>query len=87
MSAPNDGGPAFPTPDTYHANGQVEYGNCGMSLRDWFAGKACQAMVGVATEMSLKGIGPAPSPETIAYWAYCQSDAMLAVREESGGAQ
>jgi hypothetical protein len=44
-------------------------------------------MVGVATEMSLKGIGPAPSPETIAYWAYCQSDAMLAVREESGGAQ
>jgi hypothetical protein len=72
-------GPAFPV--------NVNDENAGMSLRDWFAGQALQAMVGVATEMSLKGIGPAPSPETIAYWAYCQSDAMLAAREENGGAQ
>lgn len=34
-----DGGPAFPVPDTYHPNGQVEYGATGMSLRDWFAGR------------------------------------------------
>jgi hypothetical protein len=59
----------------------------GMTLRDWFAGQAMQSMVSVATEMSLKGIGPAPSPETIAYWAYCQSDAMLAAREEKEGTQ
>lgn len=37
MSTPNDGGAAFPTPDTIHANGQVQYGRSGMSLRDWFA--------------------------------------------------
>jgi hypothetical protein len=82
MSAPiNDGGPAFPWTDPEITTGQPGP-HCGMTLRDWFAGQALQAMVGVATEMSLKGIGPAPSPETIAYWAYCQSDAMLFAREE-----
>jgi hypothetical protein len=86
MSTPNDGGPAFPHHETT-STGESFNEHHGMTLRDWFAGQALQAMVGVATEMSLKGIGPAPSPETIAYWAYCQSDAMLAVREESGGAQ
>ena len=40
MSQINDGGPAFPVPDTYHPNGQVQYGATGMSLRDWFAGNA-----------------------------------------------
>lgn len=44
MSEINDGGPAFPVPDTVpdtvHTNGQVEYGSPGMSLRDWFAGQA-----------------------------------------------
>jgi hypothetical protein len=84
MSAPNDGGPAFPLAGS---NDYSYEPNDGMTLRDWFAGQALQSMVSVATEMSLKGIGPAPSPETIAYWAYCQSDAMLAVREESGGDQ
>ena len=44
MSKTNDGGPAFPVPDTYHQNGQVEYGATGMSLRAWYAGKA---LVGV----------------------------------------
>jgi hypothetical protein len=40
MSTPNDGGPAFPCPDTYHPSGQIQYGPTGMSLRDWFAGQA-----------------------------------------------
>jgi hypothetical protein len=38
----NDGGPAFPVPDVYHPNGQIEYGSPGMSLRAYFAGQALQ---------------------------------------------
>ena len=39
MNAANDGGPAFPVPDTHHPDGQIQYGANGMSLRDWFAGQ------------------------------------------------
>lgn len=36
MSTPiNDGGPAFPCTREQH-----EYGLCGISMRDWFAGQA-----------------------------------------------
>jgi hypothetical protein len=42
MAEINDGGPAFSVPDTYHPNGQVQYGTTGMSLRDWFAGQASE---------------------------------------------
>ncbi len=35
----NDGGPAFPRPNTDYCVGQV-----GMTLRDWFAGQALTAM-------------------------------------------
>ena len=41
----NDGGPAFPSPDTVHPNGQVQYGTFGMTLRDWFAGQALVAVI------------------------------------------
>jgi len=36
----NDGGPAFPVPDSHYPNGQVQYGCNGMSLRAYFAGQA-----------------------------------------------
>jgi hypothetical protein len=42
MSPINDGGPAFPVPDTYHPNGQVQFGSSGMSLRDYFAAHASE---------------------------------------------
>jgi hypothetical protein len=35
--AKNDGGPAFPVPDSHDANGQVQYGANGMSLRQYAA--------------------------------------------------
>jgi hypothetical protein len=35
MSAPTDGGPAFP----------VEFGTAGMTLRDWFAGMALSGLI------------------------------------------
>ena len=41
----NDGGPAFPMPDSHHANGQVQYGHLGMTLRDYFAAAALQGIL------------------------------------------
>jgi len=75
MSEPiNDGGPAFPIPDTLHANGQVQYGANGMSLRDWFAG---QALANYALQYQEKLTG-----EDIASQCYSLADAMLAAREK-----
>ncbi|MES2706105.1 MAG: hypothetical protein V4726_05815 [Verrucomicrobiota bacterium] len=49
MSAPiNDGGAAFPAPDDYRQDGTPVYGPKnldGMTLRDWFAGKALQGQL------------------------------------------
>lgn len=69
----NNGGPAFPTPDT-EVLGGVSVGNPGMSLRDWFAGKALQ---GMAQWRQLKEI---ESQEDVASTAYSVADAMLAER-------
>lgn len=38
----NDGGPAFPVPDSHNANGDIQYGHTGMSLRNYIAIKAMQ---------------------------------------------
>jgi hypothetical protein len=47
MSTPiNDGGTAFPVPDSHYANGQVQYGTSGMSLRAYIAAKAMQSIIG-----------------------------------------
>jgi hypothetical protein len=35
MSKINDGGPAFPVPDSTMPNGQVQFGTLGMSLREY----------------------------------------------------
>lgn len=69
----NDGGPAFPVPDTHHANGQVQYGSNGMSLRDWFAGQA----------LSSRGMyGANVREKEVAAECYTIADAMLAAREK-----
>lgn len=76
MSAPKDGGPAFPVADSHHANGQVQYGHNGMTLRDWFAGQHINGVSGSewAGEMH---------PEYLAELSYVVADAMLAERENS----
>lgn len=92
MSAANDGGPAFPVPDSHHANGQVQYGANGMSLRDWLASQATQDDVegfmpdGVAECAQMLGIefsewnsAHYAQLRCRAKWAY--ADAMLAARE------
>ena len=43
MSAPNDGGSAFPHPGYHGIDGKfVDVPHQGMTLRDWFAGLALQ---------------------------------------------
>jgi len=37
MSDPNE--PAFPIPNTYHANGQIEYGPTSITYRQWMCGQ------------------------------------------------
>ena len=83
MSEPiNDGGPAFPVPMfAREADGQpmsaTEYGLGGMSLRDWFAGKALVALPHI-------GCGGDLNTEDAAKAAYQIADAMLKAR---GGAK
>ena len=65
----NTGGAAFPYAAVHGCNGEY-----GMTLRDYFAAKAMQAMVSLPNaDMSHDGY---------ADWAYRQADAMLKAREK-----
>lgn len=76
MSRPADGGPAFPLPVVGHSSdGQPQFSTFadGMSLRDWFAGKA------------LAGYFAAPytthqnsANAEVAAYLYAMADAMIA---------
>lgn len=75
MSAPiNDGGPAFPVPDSHYPNGQTQYGASGMSLRDWFAGQAMTGFISASTGRDVLA-------KLSADMCYQMADAMLAARE------
>ncbi len=90
MSAPN-GVPAFPAPLCASGFASDEPGERGMSLRDYFAAKAMQGIVGSIDSEEcyerLRGHAKA-SGLTVSQWiardAYKQADAMLA--ERGGGA-
>jgi hypothetical protein len=90
----DDGGPAFPKTGTFHANGPAEYDSedqDGMSLRDWFAGKAMQAEMittfsdatpGAADAFSEAAAAAGRTPnEHLAANAYAIADAMLRARK------
>lgn len=72
MSAPKDGGPAFPQNATVEASP-------GMSLRDWFAG---QALAGLCAAHNERGVWTTASSPSTADFAYTLADAMLAEREK-----
>lgn len=79
MSAPDTSGPAFPAPDL----GEQDFGQRGaypgMSLRDYFAAKAMNAIVSAVT-----AAGAARTPEdaqVIASASYLVADAMLKARQ------
>ena len=65
----NNGGPAFPA-DT----SQLLLSERGMTLRDYFAGKAMQALMHEENEMSY---------DNISDFAYAVADAMLRARGEA----
>lgn len=85
MSAPiNDGGPAFPWEDIKHTTGEPNPSS-GMTLRDWFAGKALPAVIagmqsGEIGRHPVAGIGASG----FAASAYDIADAMLAARKKVG---
>ena len=89
MSSKNEGGPAFPQKPFRSPNGEIvlpsAWGLAGMTLRDWFAGEAMQAM---RFGYMLREIHSeeAASPDCmdrawIASDAYAMADAMLEVRD------
>lgn len=81
MSKINDGGSAFPHPDDQmnHNSCWIPHENRGMSLRDYFAAKAMQGLMGRAWDAE-KFTGE----ELLQIWArsaYASADAMLKARE------
>lgn len=81
MSKP-DGGTAFPTPDVYHPNDQIQYGQNGMSLRDYFAAAALTGLF--AAQIKPHELSPAEKEMTpaqiFARRAYAFADGMIAER-------
>jgi hypothetical protein len=71
---PKDGGPAFPFAATDPSN--VAMQASGMSLRDWFAGKALAGLASNCDEAGLSSWCAAP----LADRAYEIADAMIAAR-------
>lgn len=81
MTARADGGPAFPRED-YQTDGAPGtrpklLGQEGMSLRDWYAGKAMEALVGDPALTNLIGM-----EDTIAKQSFVMADAMVKARSE-----
>lgn len=74
MSTP-DGGPAFPAPGTMNREYEIKYD--GMTLRDYFAAKALNAM---GYTLGIYG-AEAVTMDAVAKSAYRAADAMLAARE------
>lgn len=76
MSAGN-GGPAFPTPPEHG----ISFGMPGMTLRDYFAAKAMQGLMGRAWQDPATGNAPDNVFDLWAKAAYATADAMLKARE------
>lgn len=78
MTTKTDGGQAFPVPD------MGVHGGYGMSLRDYFAAKALQGIIGGATgwrQCDYKPVDGLSIIENDARLAYMFADAMLKARE------
>lgn len=75
-----NGGPAFPTQTVVYENGQVQYGDNGMTLRDYFAAKAMAAMW--SNQYVIEGLSRITEDQAkaISKMAFEQADAMLAER-------
>lgn len=76
----DNGGPAFPSSEVNDHNGDiVTYADPGMTVRDWFAGKAVQGMLAGALADG-SAFDAQKDPEIFAHMAGLMADAMLAER-------
>jgi hypothetical protein len=80
--AVEDGGQAFPVPLAARANGMLDAGEPGMTLRDWFAGQVAAAMAGGTIACGASS-GPTDAV-ALAKGAYCVADALLSERSKGG---
>jgi hypothetical protein len=71
MSNTNTGGPAFPYEERDYS-GNPSKDHFGMTLRDYFAAKAMQAVIARGDDTNRPGM---------AEWSYAMADAMLKARE------
>ena len=79
MSTPiNDGGTAFPVPDSHYANGQVQYGTSGMSLRAYIATHVMPAIIGLVTTADAAKYSPDDLQAATARAACGYADALIA---------
>lgn len=84
MSKRPDNPPAFPV---IHPAGVSHQG---MTLRDYFAAKAMQAMITATSadrsypdlDWKISPASPTTVAEHVSYLSYCMADAMLAAREK-----
>lgn len=75
MSTPNDGGPAFPVPVHTATDGRTHDG--GMSLRQWYMGKALESIDSVKVLLDAEPENVPKVPLTIATFARQIADAMM----------
>lgn len=75
MNKKQTGGSAFPFDDSFWMKGK----NSGMSLRDWFAGRALASLISNPT-LTSKGDNEA-SEYDLAIAAYAIADAMIETRD------
>jgi len=80
MSAP-DGGSAFPEAGMAGLpNGEVVWGQPGMTLRDYFAAQAMIGLFGFWVAVNAKTNINDPDPDIVSEMAYEYADAMLEAR-------
>ena len=83
MSDKPNNPPAFPLPNTYCPNGEIEHGSNGMTLRDYFAAQAIQGMITndrFVTNVAKKS-AENETDLNLSLAAYEIADAMLKARE------
>ena len=79
MSTPDTGGPAFPCPELGFRDVGDHAAYPGMTLRDYFAAKAMQALMN--PHFTTNAMRELYETDSIAVAAYEQADAMLKARQ------
>jgi hypothetical protein len=87
MNNKNTGGPAFPFPAYIYPNGEINHGEGGMDLRDYFAAKAMQGELATLCDPQnqICGLALDTSDEQLARLTkhyYRIADSMLKAREQ-----